>query len=55
VTNDGAVELKAAEYTSSGDRKGETNFAVSVRLRLRETPKGLTIEALNMRRLPNEQ
>jgi hypothetical protein len=55
VTNDGAVEMKAYEYTSSGERKGETIFAVSVRLRLRETPKGLSIEAVNMRRLPNEQ
>jgi len=55
VTNDGAVELRAAEYTSSGERKGETNFAVSVRLRLRETPKGLSLEGVNMRRLPNER
>ena len=55
VTNDGAVEMKAYEYTSSGERKGETNFAVSVRLQLRETPKGLSIEAVNMRRLPKEQ
>ncbi len=55
VTNDGAVEMKAEEYTSSGERKGETNFSVSVRLRLRETPKGLSIEAVNMRRLPKER
>ena len=55
VTNDGAVEMKAEEYTSSGERKGETNFSVSVRLRLRETPKGLSIEGVNMRRLPNER
>lgn len=54
VTDDGAVEMKADEYTSSGERKGETNFAVSVRLRLRETPKALSIEAVNMRRLPND-
>ena len=54
LTNDGAVELKAAEYTSSGERKGETNLAVNVRLRLRETPKGLSIEGVNMRRLPND-
>src|SRR6476661_11214252 len=40
LTNDGAVEMKAEEYTSSGERKGETNFSVSVRLRLRETPNG---------------
>ena len=55
VTNDGAVEMKAYEYTSSGERKGETNFAVSVRLQLRETPKGLSIEGVNMRRLPKER
>jgi hypothetical protein len=55
LTNDGAVEMKTAEYTSSGERKGETNFAVNVRLRLRETPKGLSIDAVNMRRLPNEE
>jgi len=54
VTNDGAVDMEAAEYESSGDRKGDTNFRVNVRLRLRETPQGLSIEGVNMRRLPNE-
>ncbi len=47
--------MKAEEYTSSGERKGKTNFSVSVRLRLRETPKGLSIEGVNMRRLPKER
>jgi hypothetical protein len=55
VTNDGAVEMKADEYIPSGHRKGDTNFGVSVRLRLRETPKGLSIEGVNMRRLPKER
>jgi hypothetical protein len=55
VTNDGAVNMEAAEYESSGDRKGDTNFRVNVRLRLRETPQGLSIEGVKMRRLPNEQ
>ena len=55
VTNDGAVDMEAAEYESSGDRKGDTNFRVNVRLRLRETPKGLSIEGVKMRRLPNER
>jgi hypothetical protein len=55
VTNDGAVDMEAAEYESSGDRKGDTNFRVNVRLRLRETPQGLSIEGVNMRRLPNER
>ena len=53
--NDGAVEMKAAEYISGGERKGDTEFTVGVRLRLHETPKGLGIEGVNMRRLPNEQ
>jgi hypothetical protein len=55
VTNDGAVEMKTYEYIPSGHRKGETNFGVNVRLRLRETPKGLSIEGVNMRRLPTER
>jgi hypothetical protein len=55
VANDGAVEMKADEYIPSGHRKGDTNFGVSVRLRLRETPKGLSIEGVNMRRLPTER
>ena len=55
VTNDGAVDMEAAEYVPAGHRKGDTNFRVNVRLRLRETPKGLSIEDVKMRRLPNEQ
>ena len=55
LTNEGAVEMKAYQYISSGDRKGDSDFGVDVRLRLRETPKGLSLEGVNMRRLPNEQ
>jgi hypothetical protein len=55
VTNDGAVDMEATEYVPAGHRKGDTNFRVNVRLRLRETPKGLSIEDVKMRRLPNEQ
>jgi len=55
VTNDGAVDMEAAEYESSGDRKGDTNFRVNVRFRVRQTPQGLSIEGVNMRRLPNER
>jgi hypothetical protein len=55
VSNDGAVEMKAYEYISGGERKGDSEFGVGVRLRLRETPKGLDIEGVTMRRLPNEQ
>ena len=55
VTNDGAVDMEAAEYVPSGHRKGDINFRVNVRLRLRETPQGLSIEGVKMRRLPNER
>ena len=55
LTNDGAVEMKAYQYISGGERKGDTDFGVDVRFRLRETPKGLTVEGVNMRPLPNEQ
>ena len=55
VTNDGAVDMEAAEYESSGDRKGDTNFRLNVRLRVRETPHGLSVEGVNMRWLPNER
>jgi hypothetical protein len=55
VGNDGAVEMKAYEYISGGERKGDTNFGVGARLRLRESPNGLAIEGVNMRRLPNER
>jgi hypothetical protein len=55
LTNDGAVEMKAYQYISGGDRKGDTDFGVDFRLHLRETPKGLSVEGVNMRRLPNEQ
>jgi hypothetical protein len=55
VSNDGSVEMKAYEYISGGERKGDAEFGVGVRLRLCETPKGLSIEGVNMRRLPNEQ
>jgi hypothetical protein len=55
LTNDGAVEMKAYQYVSSGERKGDTDFGVDVRLHLRETPKGLSVEGVYMRRLPNEQ
>lgn len=54
LSKDGAVEMKASENISSGERKGDTEFVVGVRLRLHETPKGLSVEGLNMRRLSNE-
>ena len=55
VSNDGVIDLDASEECSSGDCKGDTIFAVREQLRLRDTPNGLRLDIVNMRRLPNEQ
>jgi len=55
VSNDGVIDLDASDYCSSGDCKGETIFAAGERLRLRETPSGLRVDILKMRRLPNDR
>jgi len=55
VSNDGVIDLDASEYCASGDCKGETIFAVGERLRLGETPSGLRVDILKMRRLPNDR
>jgi hypothetical protein len=55
VSNDGTIDLEASQYCSSGDCKGETEFAVNERLRLSDGAKGPRIEILKMRRLPNER
>ncbi len=54
VGNDGVIDLEAAEYCAAGDCKGDTKFAVGERLRLRETPKGLRVDILKVRRLASE-
>lgn len=54
VSNDGAIEIRVDGVHSSGDRKGETLFSLSERLRLRQTPAGLRSEIVRIRRLPNE-
>lgn len=54
VSNDGAIEIRVDGVHSSGDRKGETAFSLSERLRLRQTPAGLRSEIVSIRRLPNE-
>ena len=55
VSHDGTVEMKAAEYISSGERKGDSAFVVGLRFQLHETAKGVSVEGLNIRRLPNEE
>ncbi len=54
VGDDGTIDLDALEEIPSGERKGETEFAVNERLRLSDGPKGPRLEILKIRRLPNE-
>ncbi len=54
VGDDGTIDLDASEEIPSGERKGETEFAVNERLRLSDGPKGPRLEILKIRRLPNE-
>jgi hypothetical protein len=53
VSNDCVIDLEASEECSSGDCKGETIFSVREQLRLRDTPNGLRLDIVNMRRVPN--
>ncbi len=55
VTNDGIVDLDASEVDPTVPHRGETIFAVNERVRLRDGPKGVGLEVLNMRRLKVEQ
>jgi hypothetical protein len=54
VGDDGTIDLDALEEIPSGERKGETEFAVNERLRLSDGPKGPRLEILKIRRLPND-
>jgi len=54
VGDDGVIDLDASALISGGEHKGETKFAVNERLCLRETPKGLQVDILKMRRLAKE-
>jgi hypothetical protein len=55
VGDDGAIDLDALKNISSGERKGDTDFAVNEHLRLSGSPKGPRLEILKMRRLPVEE
>ena len=54
VTNDGVVARDVTGQESSGDRKGDVNFSVDEKIRIRETPSGLRLETLSVRNAPRE-
>lgn len=54
VTNDGTIDLEVTGQESSGERKGDVNFNVAEKIRLRETPAGLRLETVNVHNEPLE-
>lgn len=55
VGNDGVIQVNVYSVEASGDRKGDTLFSLSERLRLRDTSSGPRVEMLNIRRLRVEE
>jgi len=55
VTNDGTISLEVVGQESSGERKGDVDFSVDEKVRLRGTPGGLGLETVNVRNAPQEQ
>jgi hypothetical protein len=54
VTDDGIISLTIYGQKASGDRKGELNFSVAEKIRMRETPAGLRLETVSVRNAPEE-
>jgi hypothetical protein len=54
VADDGAIDLTILGQESGGERKGDIDYSVDERIRLRETPSGLRLEAVSARKSPDE-
>jgi hypothetical protein len=54
VTDDGIISLTIYGQEASGDRKGELDFSVAEKLRLREAPSGLRLETVSVRNAPHD-
>ncbi len=54
VSNDGGILIKVEGVSRADERKDETLFSLSERLRLRETPAGLRLETVSVRNAPKE-
>jgi hypothetical protein len=54
IMNDGLITLNVTGQESSGERKGDVDFSVDQKLRMRETPSGLRLETVNVRNAPPE-
>ena len=54
VTNDGTISLNVTGQESSGERKGDINFSVDEKIRLREKSAALQLETVNLRKAPEE-
>ena len=54
VTNDGIIDLEVTGQVSGGERKGDVNFNVAEKIRLRDTAGRLTLETVNVHNAPIE-
>jgi hypothetical protein len=54
VTDGGMISLKIIGQEASGERKGDLNFSVAEKIRMRETPAGLRLETVGVRNAPQE-
>ena len=54
VANDGTISLNVTGQESSGERKGDVNFSVDEKIRLREKSGALQLETVNLRKAPEE-
>jgi hypothetical protein len=54
VTDDGLIALNVTGQESSGERKGDVDFSINEKIRIRETPSGLRLETVSVRSAPPE-
>ena len=55
VNNDGTIVVKVEVVDRSADHDFEVLFSLSERLRLRKTPRGVSVELLSTRKLPKDE
>ena len=48
VANDGVIALNVTGQESSGERKGDVDFSINEKIRMRETPSGLRLETVSV-------
>jgi hypothetical protein len=55
VGSDGSMLVEVIGQEASGERKGDTDFSIDEQLRLRETPSGLHLETMSVRKSSEQE